>query len=297
MLDHIGWNQADLVLPSLIRQLCNAQRSEELNSWRHPVDLTAILRELTGELPNLLQRASSSSPDGFDALVEKILGDDPSASAAAIREALKNGMSPLQLSRAVTYAAALRIARFHTQNEIGDWIAVLHTFTYCNALHQAIRRTGSTDLLRGVFHGAMRVYLDRFLNIPPAHLPGERGPVNGVSDPQEILDAYLDTLNTQQQVEPAARLVYRYLTLRHPVEDLFRAFAESLLREDADFHSFQMLEAGIRQYEEFKGTDAANHILIAVARYLAAHAPTQRALNQTARIAMRLHRGEALFEE
>ena len=36
----------------------------------------------------------------------------------------------------MTYAAALRVARFHTSNEFGDWITVLHTFTYCNALHQ-----------------------------------------------------------------------------------------------------------------------------------------------------------------
>jgi hypothetical protein len=143
----------------------------------------------------------------------------------------------------------------------------------------------------------MRVYLDRFLNIPPAHLPGERGEIKGASEADELLASYLEILDTQQQVEPAARLIYRYLTLGHGVDKLFRTLAESLLREDAEFHSFQMLEAGIQQYKELRGTKEADHILIAVARYLAAHAPTQRSRNQTARIALRLHRGDAVYEE
>jgi hypothetical protein len=36
--------------------------------------------------------------------------------------------------------------------------------------------------------------------------------------------------------------------------------------------------------------------LIAAARYLAAHAPTARAQGQTYSIALRLHRGERIYE-
>jgi hypothetical protein len=38
-------------------------------------------------------------------------------------------------------------------------------------------------------------------------------------------------------------------------------------------------------------------MLVAAARFLAAHAPTQRERLQTATIALRLHRGEALWED
>jgi hypothetical protein len=38
-----------------------------------------------------------------------------------------------------------------------------------------------------------------------------------------------------------------------------------------------MLEAGVRQFTEWGDTDEGRHILIAVARYLAAHSPTERA--------------------
>ena len=298
LLDHIGWQHADEVLPSLVRQLCAAQRSEETNAWRHPDDLAAILRGMNDALPGSMAAPSNGYAwEGPGELAEVILGDDPQLTVDTMLARLREGMTPIQLSQSVTYAAALRIARFHTQNEFGDWITVLHTFTYANALHQALKRTGSPELVRGVFHGAMAVYLDRFLNVPPARLPSERATADLAGDTDAILDAFLNELDTQQQVEPAARLVYRYLVDGHPVNRLFRTLAVSLLREDAEFHSFQMLEAGIRQYEELQGSPAADHVLIATARYLAAHAPTQRALNQTAQIALRLSRGEALYEE
>ena len=43
--------------------------------------------------------------------------------------------------------------------------------------------------------------------------------------------------------------------------------------------------------------DEGRHILIAVARYLAAHSPTERAALQTADIARRLMRGSELHQE
>jgi hypothetical protein len=70
-----------------------------------------------------------------------------------------------------------------------------------------------------------------------------------------------------------------------------------VLREDADFHTFQMLEAAVRQYREWGDTREGRNILIALARYSAAHAPTQRAALQTAEIAMKLDRGKVLHEE
>ena len=59
-----------------------------------------------------------------------------------------------------------------------------------------------------------------------------------------------------------------------------------------------MLEAGTALFNELRAADpaAANRVLVAVARYLAAHAPTSRAMLQTAKTAIRLHRGEAIYE-
>ena len=88
----------------------------------------------------------------------------------------------------------------------------------------------------------------------------------------------------------------RHLTLGHPPELIISTLARALLREDAGFHAYQILEAGVRQFSEWGNTGPGRHILIAVARYLAAHAPTERAWLQTADIAARLSRGDRLHE-
>jgi hypothetical protein len=72
--------------------------------------------------------------------------------------------------------------------------------------------------------------------------------------------------------------------------------AHALLREDAGFHAYQMLEAGVRQFGEWGYSDRGRHILVAVARYLAAHSPTERSAFQTADIAQRLLRGGELHQ-
>jgi nitrite reductase/ring-hydroxylating ferredoxin subunit len=315
-LEIIGWEHASAVLPSLVGQLCRARRSEENQSWRHPIDLVALLREsfarsTNDQRPTTNDRRSAAGPipDGGRSsfvvgrersdLIATLLSESPQAIVASLDEALAGGVSPEELAQAVAYAAALRICHFGTQNEFGDWIAVLHTFTYANALHQAIRRSPSPELVRGIYHGAMSVYLDRFLNVPPARLPEERREATAetTASPEAMSAAFLERLNTQQQVDAAAILTHHYLKAGHPVDCWFRTLAQAVLREDAEFHTFQMLEAAVRQYEGLQATPAAAHTLVAAARYIAAHSPTDRARNQTARIAQRLHRGDALYEE
>jgi len=239
-------------------------------------------------------------------LARQLLADDPEAVIAALAAAIRAGATADDLGRALAYAAALRVAWFGTANEHSDWEAAHHAFTYCNGLHQLLKRIAaeqpaeleSPELLRGVIHGAMRLYLIRFLNVPPAGLPGEADdrlddlPCDG----EALREGFLQALDRQGSVRNAGRLVARYLTLGHSVDMLITTLAQAVLREDADFHTYQMLEAGIRQYREWGESDEGRHILIAVARYLAAHSPTERAQLQTAMVARRLSRGEALHE-
>ncbi|MBZ0302875.1 MAG: Rieske (2Fe-2S) protein, partial [Anaerolineae bacterium] len=191
---------------------------------------------------------------------------------------------------AVSYAAALRIAQFHTSNEFGDWDTALHTFTFANAVEQGLRRAPSVDLLRGVFDAAMSIYLDRFLNIPAARLPQPNGKTASLDELPELL-------NNQQQVNEAGRLVAGYLYGGGDPQRLLAMLGKLLLREDRDFHTIQTIEAAFKQYELLGPGEAGTHVLVAAARYLAAHSPTMRAQGQTFQIARRLHRGENLFEE
>lgn len=304
LLDLVGWNpeSAATILPSLVPVLAMSRRSEELNSWRHPVDLVSLLEPIFAQLPDLVaQVGTDPSWSRSDAFITTLLGEDPTAIVEALTSALAAGAPLTALSQAVSYASALRVARFHTANEFSDWITVLHTFTHANAVHQSMRRAPSAELVRGLYHGAMRLYLDRFLNIPAARLPEDRPSdlTKLPTDPTALLAHLRDLLDREQQVQAAADATQRYLALGHDPAPLVAALGHVLLREDGEFHSYQMLEAGIALFTDLAPIDAAaaNRALVAVARYLAAHAPTSRAMLQTAKIARRLQRGEDLSEE
>jgi hypothetical protein len=160
-------------------------------------------------------------------------------------------------------------------------------------------RNAHIEAVRGVLHGAMALYLARYLNVPPARIPGDDGESldNLPTNADEIHVALLDAFDRQRQVDLAARLVARHLTLGHSVQALIATLARALLREDAGFHAYQVLDAGARQFGEWGNTEEGRHILIAVARYLAAHSPTERAELQTADIARRLMRGGELHQD
>jgi nitrite reductase/ring-hydroxylating ferredoxin subunit len=304
-LDLIGWQYADEVLPSIIDQMVAARGADEQTEWRQPADLVALCGRAAAALPAAFAAGRARGPWSAHAeLAERLLGDDPDAIVAALEAAAAQGAALADLGRALCYAAALRIARFSTANEHADWESAHHVFTYCNAVHQGLRRIGAdpelaehfVEAARALLHGAIAVYLIRYLNVPPARLPGE-GDLDGLpTGAADIRAALMDAFDRQQQVDAAARLVARHLMLGHPPQAIIAALAHALLREDAGFHAYQMLEAGVRQFGEWGDTPPGRHILVAVARYLAAHSPTERAWLQTADIAARLAHGDQLHE-
>ncbi|HVW32662.1 MAG TPA: Rieske (2Fe-2S) protein, partial [Acidimicrobiia bacterium] len=157
-----------------------------------------------------------------------------------------------------------------------------------NAIHQGLRRAPSAELLRGVFDAAMSIYLDRFLNIPAARLPGP-GPAD-LADLQACWDQ-------EGRVEEAGTIVYRLLTGGADPAAVIAALGRALLTEDAEFHWYQTYEAAIRQFHAWPpGSEEGALILAGCARFLAAHTPTRRELAQIVTIATRLRRGDALFE-
>jgi hypothetical protein len=323
-LDELEWENnkslVESVLTSLVRGYATAERMEESGSWRHPIDLVTILENGFKELPVALdkgkrvratiqreqktedkqpkQRWSIDNPDR-DALVAVLLGDDPQSIVNALLEQLIQGTTEEELASIVCYASALRIAKFHTRNEFSDWDAALHTFTFSNAVHQGLRRLPTMELLRGVFDAAIRIYLNRFLNIPPARIP-KKSIHDKVIDPDNVLRELPELLDKQQRVNEIGQLVADYLYQGRRIDQLTSMLGKLLLREDRNFHSIQMLEGAYRQYSllDDDGNNAARvNILLAASRYLAAHSPTMRSQDRTYQIANQLHHGEQLFEE
>jgi nitrite reductase/ring-hydroxylating ferredoxin subunit len=294
VLDHVGWDEhAEDTLASLVTSLTEATRSEELSQWRQPVDVAGLLFDAYEDLDRLVADGDGrdwSPPERFH---ETLLGDDPEAIVDALTTAVGNGATTTELADRVCHAAATRVAQFGTANEFSDWNTVHHTFTYANAVRQATRRTDVTELYRGVFDAAMNVYLDRFLNTPPAPIPE---PSETDRDPGTVLEDVLDTFDEEGEVNAAGRLVGEFFDADGDPGDLKQTLGRGLLREDAGFHTLQALEAGFRQYD-LADTDHERRVaMAAVARYLSAHFPTRREAEQTFTIAERLDRGESIHE-
>jgi nitrite reductase/ring-hydroxylating ferredoxin subunit len=309
-----GWADAELsaaVLSSVVRGIAQGSRQEESNAWRHPVDLVTILEAAFPRIAAALAAGTTQRGTwtGRGQLAWQLLEDDPAGNVEALLQALGDGATPEELAGTVSYAAALRIARFHVSNEYSDWDTTLHTFTFAHAVHMGLRRVlcdktdqttalVASELLRGVFDAAISLYLDRFLNIPAAALlePRPAGTRRRSPSPERLEAELLALLDRQQQVNQAAELVAYYLSDGGDDGRLLAALGTALLREDRDFHTIQTIEAACRAAARTRGTPEAAHVLIAATRYLAAHAPTPRAQGQTYTIALRLRRGDRLFD-
>ncbi|TVY07449.1 Rieske (2Fe-2S) protein [Paenibacillus cremeus] len=288
------------ILASLVPLIGSPTRSEELHHWQAPVDLVAPLRRAFERL----QQAQASEPSVHvdeQALVTQLLSDQPEETVEQLTKLLLGGAEPAHLAQLIAVAAAERIVRFHTQNEFSDWVSVLHTFTYAHAVHERLRRSKEPLLSRALYYGAMAIYHDRFLNVPraPKPKPKPRTSSGGSFAPEELLEL----MDRRQQVDEAAGWVAGYLREGHDPQKLLGTLGLALLREDAEFHTFQLYEAAVSEYDHWVArTDAfaqqaQETFLIACTRYLAAHAPSARELPHTAHIAWRLYRGEKLFEE
>ena len=129
-LDLIGWEHAAAVLPSLIGPMVAARGAEETTAWRLPVDLLALIESAMAELPEPVAEERSRGPwGGHAALGRALLADDPAAVLAALTRAAHDGAEAADLARALAYAAALRVARFATEQRarrLGDGAPRLH---------------------------------------------------------------------------------------------------------------------------------------------------------------------------
>jgi hypothetical protein len=270
--------------------MAQMQRMEETSSWRAPVDVAALVDAAWARVPEDAFAEQGGTPvHEARALADLLTQDEPARSLRELVDRLAAGTDPVALADVVVLAAILRVLHFGKSNEASDWDTVHHTLTYANAVAEAMRRAPSRELFRAVLDGAMSVYLDRFLNLPPAALPQSSD-----IDSDAALTALLEAYDRRASVDEAASLARTFLTGGGAPEDLLAVLGTAVLREDAGFHTFQQLEIAWRQLDRHGATEQGHLALVATARWIAAQLPTRRAMEQTFSIARRLHRGDAV---
>jgi nitrite reductase/ring-hydroxylating ferredoxin subunit len=295
LLDIIGWENAREILPLVVEHLTDSRSEEEGGSWRSPIDLIDLIEEAGAKLANYSPKVASAvqmSPKFF----REFLGEDPRLILELLVDLLDEGAAPIEIARHLTLAAAWRLASFPESNDIDDWFAPMHTFSFCNALTQVLGRgEPGPEIVKGLLHGAMSVYIDRFLNIPAAKLAGDQMLEDLPEHADELRKSMLESLDERKGWSVLPRLVVRYLRLGSSEPDLIDFLTFATTREDLDFHKMQVLEAAVTQAQQWPGNQVARELLYtAAARHLAAHCPTRRGASQSVAVALRLNRGEEI---
>jgi nitrite reductase/ring-hydroxylating ferredoxin subunit len=294
-LKYVEGQGAHEILRPVVVDLVSRTRHEETSRWQ---DSVPALEEIIARIDDIWEANQQADAEQLDisAFAQILLGDDFVPILQQVEEKLRAGVNPLAICRAMTYAGAVRTVRFHLKNE-GDWHDVANIYSYGHALYQAFQLAPSAELLRAVFHGAVFTTYLRWLNMPSARVPraGQRLPGEESFDSAESMLQRLQEFADFQKVAEAEILVNQYLEEGHDITPLRHTLAHVMLREDAELHMFQILEAAFRHYELSDDPEEKRIHMLAATRYITAQKVMKNILWSTEN-AERLQRGELLSD-
>ncbi len=291
-LDYVQWEGAHEILRPIVIDLVSRTRHEETSRW---ADAVPVLEPVFERLDNIWKDNQANEAElNISEFTQTLLGDAFEPIVAAVEAKLRAGVEPTDICRAMTYASAIRTARFHLKNE-GDWHDVANIYSYAHALYHALRYAPSANLLRGIFHGVVFLSYLRWLNMPAARIPKPGQRLDETYDSADKMLARLQEFADFQKVYEAEILVNQYLEEGHDIPPLKRTLAHILLREDAELHMFQVLEVAFRHYDLAIDAEEQRMHLLAATRYITAQKLMKNILWSTEN-AERLARGELLSE-
>lgn len=291
-LDYVEWKGAHEILRPIIEDLAGRTRHEETSRW---MDAVPVLEDVFTRLDEIWeQNQANDQALDVSAFAEVFLQDEFEPIVEALEQKLRAGVDPVQLSRAMTYAGAVRVARFHLKNE-GDWHDVANIYSYAHGLYRAFQLAPSKELMRGLFHGAVFMTYLRWLNMPSARVPNPGQTIGESFDSDEKMLDRLQEFADFQKVFEAELVVNQYLEEGRDITKLRHALAHVTLREDAELHMFQVLEVAFRHFDLTDDPEEKRMHMLAATRYITAQKVMKGILWSTEN-AERLQRGELLSE-
>ena len=291
-LDYVEWVGAHEILRPIIVDLVSRTRHEETSRW---ADSVPALENVFSRLDSIWEENQQNQAIvDISELSQVMLGDDFGPIIIRVEEALRAGVPPTEICRAMTYAGATRTLRFHLKNE-GDWHDVANIYSYGHALYCAFQYADSKELLRAIFHGAVFMTYLRWLNMPAARVPQHGQTLGETFDSDEAMLERFGEFADFQKVAQAEILVSQYIEEGRDIGKLRHSLAHIMLREDAELHMFQVLEAAFRHYDLSNDPEEKRVHLLAATRYITAQKVMKNILWSTEN-AERLQRGDLLSE-
>ena len=291
-LDGVEWVGAHEILRPIVVDLVTRTRHEETSRW---ADSMPLLEDIFGRLDEIWHDNETNDAElDIADFTQVLLGDDFAPILAQVEEKLRAGVPPKEICRAMTYAGAVRTVRFHLKNE-GDWHDVANIYSYAHALYCTFDYAGSKELLRAIFHGAVFLTYLRWLNMPAARVPQVGQKLEEVFATDEAMLERFQEFADFQKVYEAEILVNQYIEEGRDVQKLRHALAHIMLREDAELHMFQVLEAAFRHFDLSTDAEEKRIHLLAATRYITAQKVMKNILWSTEN-AERLQRGDLLSE-
>ncbi|MEE3259363.1 MAG: Rieske (2Fe-2S) protein [Candidatus Latescibacterota bacterium] len=291
-LDYVEWSGGHEILRPIVVDLVSRTRHEETSRW---ADSLPVLEDIFTRLDEIWEENQQSEATlDVSEFSQVMLGDNFVPILARVEEALRTGVPPQQLCRAMTYAGAVRTLRFHLKNE-GDWHDVANIYSYGHALYCTFDYAASKELLRAIFHGAVFMTYLRWLNMPAARIPQHGQKLDENFDSDDAMLTRFGEFADFQKVAEAEILVSQYLEEGRDLTKLRHALAHIMLREDAELHMFQVLEAAFRHYDLSDDPEEKRVHLLAATRYIIAQKVMKNILWSTEN-AERLQRGDLLSE-
>ncbi|MEN8183478.1 MAG: Rieske 2Fe-2S domain-containing protein [Myxococcota bacterium] len=246
LLDRLGWERADEILPGHLAQVVLFPREECIPTH---AALARFLDAVDTELPRWTVESvrRDFAPDERQDFVTEVMEGGKQRPLEAVARALEAGVAPSALARALVQAAAERLLRFDVAVDADPalqegWLDVTHVFTYASAVRQALERFPDPRALRLLFFAAWFVRRGAALDRSPALPRADR----------EAATASLDEVDAAvaaRRGDEAARLAASHLEgggdparLRARLED--RILADHGTRPIVVAHQIKLLAAG-----------------------------------------------------
>ena len=272
LLDRVGWDRADALLPALLMRIVTGTREDTLPPMRPVAErVNALAPRFAAWQQNTRQQNTSGELDRA-ALLAAVLDGTRHDATAAVEAALDAGATPTSVAGVLATAAAERLLRFDVGIDADPtiqegWLDETHGLTFAHAVRHALARFTEPRALRLLFWAA------HFVNrAKPLDLPKERRhriKPRGCADPAEILDA-VRAQRAGQALDLTAGYVgagHDVLALRTAIEDL--ALDAPGTRPIVIAHVIKTTVVAFDETAALAGVPMSTHPALALVRLLA----------------------------